>query len=384
MFEGRGWSFNLLLLLLGIYLFVCSLCGLKASWIIAFAAEGKEGLAKDYVSRVVGNPLSALCAGIMATAIVQSSSGVVAVCIATVAAGGMTVAQAVPFVMGANIGTTITSVLIALGYSFRKLEFSRAVPVALANDVFKVLNVSVFFILESTTHLLSRSSTFLAGLIGNFPVIGAVLGGFPDFIDVFTDPAVQPAVETITVIFGKTLLAAAITGIASFIVLLLSLEFMSTSVQNFMKDMAADSVDRAFKTPFRGIVVGSSVTWVLQSSSVATALAIPFVASGAVSLKKIYPYLLGCNIGTTIDPGQIISYIKFGVLGLSVGLVHVIINVIGVTLWLITPGLRDLPLLLTSRVSNVIVSSRNGAVSLVMFALIMFFIIPGLVIYLGG
>ena len=378
-----GWKTNLLFLTLGVYLFICSLSGLKDGWVFAFATEGKENLAKTYVDRITGKPLSALCAGIIATALIQSSSGVVAVCIATVAAGGMTVVQSIPFVMGANIGTTITSVLIALGYSLRRMEFSRAVPVAIVNDVFKTLNVALFFIIELHTHILSKTSEAISKTMGGMPFFGSLLGGFPDFIEFFTNPLVVPVESVITSLFGKTLTGGLILGIVSFSILLSSLELMSKAAQNFVRGRASEVVDRAFKTPVRGVIMGSSITWFLQSSSVATALAVPFAASGVITFKRVYPYILGCNIGTTIDPGQIISYIKFGVVGLSVGLVHVLLNVVGVVFWLTFPVLRDVPPKIALKISGLITSSRRGGLSLIVFTSLFFFIIPAIVIYFG-
>ncbi|MFH1404169.1 MAG: Na/Pi symporter [Candidatus Altiarchaeota archaeon] len=377
----RAGHWNIILLFLGMYLFVWSLSGLKHAWGMAFAVDGKEGLAKSYISRMTGNPLSGLCLGIIATALVQSSSGVVAVTIATVAAGGMTVTQAVPLIMGANIGTTVTCVIVTLGYAMRKREFSKAVPVALLNDVVKTLSVFFFFIIEYNTGFLSSLAVRLAGLMAGLPVLNYFLGGFPDFLDIVVDPVLVPVEHVVSGLLSSSSHAALAMGVLSFMVLILGLEVMGNAAESALKGKASRYVHLAFKTKGRGLVIGTSFASILQSSSVATSLAIPFAASGRISLRETYPYLLGCNIGTTIDPGQIASYLKFGVMGLQVGLVHVLLNVFSVLLWFGVPRLSGIPLVITERISAFILSSRNATLSLVVYTLLLFFIIPLIVVY---
>ncbi|MBD3389122.1 MAG: hypothetical protein GF416_08545 [Candidatus Altiarchaeales archaeon] len=382
MVEGRSSRLNLILLFLGMYLFIWSLSGLKESWVLAFAADGKEGLARSYIDRMTDNPLSALCLGVLATALVQSSSGVVAVTIATVAAGGMTVQQSVPLIMGANIGTTVTCVIVTLGYAIRKREFSKAVPVALLNDVVKTLTVAFLFLVELYTNVLSDSAVYVADILGGLPILDFFLGGFPDLLDVVIDPILKPVQSVFVAFFNGSIYSAVSLGVMSFAVLILGLEMMGNAAENAIRGRASHYVHLAFKTPRRGLFLGTSFASLLQSSSVATSLAIPFTASGKISLKEVYPYLLGCNIGTTIDPGQIASYVKFGVMGLNVGLVHVFINVFSVCLWFGVPGLANIPLKLTKALSDVILSSKNSTIALSAFTISLFYIIPLLVIYL--
>src|SRR5690606_36527152 len=71
----------------------------------------------------VSNPLAALCVGIVATTLVQSSSATTSVIVGLVASGALTVEAAVPMVMGANIGTTVTNTLVSLGHVRRGDEF---------------------------------------------------------------------------------------------------------------------------------------------------------------------------------------------------------------------------------------------------------------------
>jgi len=349
---------------------------------MAFAVDGKENLARDYIGRMTGNPLSGLCLGVVATALVQSSSGVVALTIATVAAGGMTVAQAVPLVMGANIGTGVTCVLVTLGYAVRRREFAKAVPVALLNDVVKTLSVAVFFTIEVSTHALSSLAVYASEIVSRLPVFGFVFSGFPDMLDVVIMPVLKPVGGFFGWVFPGSAYGALGLGVFSFVVLILGLELMGAAAENVLKGNASKYVHNAFRTRKRGLMLGTSFACILQSSSVATSLSIPFVVSERISLREVYPYIMGCNIGTTIDPGQIASYVKFGVVGLSVGLVHVLINVFSVVFWLGIPRVGEIPLAVAERISGVIIGSRNSVLSLIILTALMFFIFPLVVIYI--
>lgn len=379
---GGGKYRNLLILFIGMYLFIWSLSGLKHAWGLAFAVEGKDNLAKSYIARMTDNPLSGLCLGIIATALVQSSSGVVAVTIATVAAGGMSVVQAVPLIMGANIGTTVTCVIVTLGYAIRKREFSKAIPVALLNDVVKTLSVAVFFVVEYSTHLISSTAVAAASLMGQLPIFSFFLGGFPDMLDLVIDPVLAPVESIMLLILGEGAWGALGFGVLSFAVLILGLELMGNAAEATLKGKAGEYVHLAFKTKKRGVALGTGFASVLQSSSVATSLAVPFAASGKISLREVYPYLMGCNIGTTIDPGQIASYIKFGVMGLQVGLVHIFLNVLSVLVWLTVPVLTEVPLKITGWITSIIIKSRNSTLALVAYTALMFYIIPLAIIYM--
>ncbi|MDA0667750.1 MAG: hypothetical protein O3A50_08245 [Planctomycetota bacterium] len=74
----------------------------------------------------VSNPLAGLTAGILATVLVQSSSVTTSTIVALVGSGTWSVELAVPMIMGANIGTTITNTLVSLGSIGRRADFLAA------------------------------------------------------------------------------------------------------------------------------------------------------------------------------------------------------------------------------------------------------------------
>ena len=78
----------------------------------------------------------------------QSSSASTSVIVGLVASGALGVEQAVPMVMGANIGTTVTNTLVSLGHVRQSAEFKRAFAAATVHDFFNVLAVSILLPIE--------------------------------------------------------------------------------------------------------------------------------------------------------------------------------------------------------------------------------------------
>ena len=94
---------------------------------IGFMGDGLKAIAgdqlRDYINKYTTNPFSALIIGILITIIMQSSSASTAITIGLVRAGLMTLPQAAGIIMGANIGTTFTSLLISLNIDNYVLYF---------------------------------------------------------------------------------------------------------------------------------------------------------------------------------------------------------------------------------------------------------------------
>jgi len=108
-----------------------------------------------------------LIVGVLATTVMQSSSVTTSMVVALVAApeNPLPLANAVPMITGANIGTTVTSTLVSLGHAGRPEEFRRAFPVALCHDLFNYFMVLVLLPLELMTGFLRRSAVALATLV---------------------------------------------------------------------------------------------------------------------------------------------------------------------------------------------------------------------------
>ena len=97
----------------------------------------------DQVFSSVANPIAGLAAGVLATVLVQSSSVTTATIVGLVGAGVLPVETAVPMVMGANIGTTVTNTLASLGHVRQSAYFQRAFAAATVHDYFNLLSVAI-------------------------------------------------------------------------------------------------------------------------------------------------------------------------------------------------------------------------------------------------
>ena len=129
-----------------------------------FKALGGDAL--DAFFAATGNPFIGLMVGVLATTLVQSSSVTTSLIVGLVAAPvhPLPVANAVPMIMGANIGTTVTNTIVSLGHIRRRDEFRRAFAVATCHDFFNFIAVAVLLPLEILTGFLRRTATALTGL----------------------------------------------------------------------------------------------------------------------------------------------------------------------------------------------------------------------------
>merc|ERR1711998_299283 len=96
----------------------------------------------------VDNPISGLMIGILSTVLVQSSSTTTSIIIGLVGADEMSVSTAIPMVMGANIGTSVTNTLVAMGHFANKDELRRGFAGATVHDCFNLLSVSILLPLQ--------------------------------------------------------------------------------------------------------------------------------------------------------------------------------------------------------------------------------------------
>ncbi|MEO0457502.1 MAG: Na/Pi symporter, partial [Cyanobacteria bacterium P01_A01_bin.114] len=148
-----------------IYLLFASIDGLGLGF------QSLAGPQAEWLFGLAINPFLGLLLGILTTAMVQSSSIVTSMLIAAVG-GGLPVAIAIPMVMGANIGTTLTNTLVSLGYVSDDDSFQRAFAAATLHDFFNLLSVAILFPLELTLHPLARLSEQILARVSDLP------GGF--------------------------------------------------------------------------------------------------------------------------------------------------------------------------------------------------------------
>ena len=124
---------------------------------IGMIGAGFKGLGRGFAEQLMsGNaaPIIGLFIGILATSLIQSSSTTTSIVVGMVAAGTfgedpmIAVATAIPYIMGANIGTSITNTIVSLGHIVNKNEFRRAFEASIVHDFFNVLSVLILFPLQ--------------------------------------------------------------------------------------------------------------------------------------------------------------------------------------------------------------------------------------------
>jgi len=296
---------------------------------------------QDGLVREVTNPLSGLFAGILLTVLVQSSSVSTATIVGLVGAGTLDVALAVPMIMGANIGTTVTNTLASMGSVRRRDEFRRALTAATMHDFFNLLAVAVLLPIELATGMLSRSAVWLTG----------VLRG--------TEPAIEPgpsrlraAVKFPVGLVRDGVAATGLPGRVGAVLILavgLGLIFLAlVLITRNMRQLVRGSVERAMNRLIGrgggavGIIIGLLVTVAVQSSSITTSILVPLVAAGLLTARSAYPITLGANVGTTVT-ALIASLAVTQASGLTIALVHTLFNVTALALVFPVRAVRDVP-----------------------------------------
>ncbi|MCJ7725379.1 MAG: Na/Pi symporter, partial [Acidimicrobiia bacterium] len=163
---------RLLFVLLLLYLFLVGVKGLES---------GIKGFGEDFTDSLfqrVSNPLAGLFVGVLATVLVQSSSVTTSTIVGLVGSGSLTVELAVPMIMGANIGTTVTNTVASLGFLRRSKEFRLAFAGATMHDFFNLCNVAVMLPLELATGFITKIAEWLADVFGGLTSTGVEQSSF--------------------------------------------------------------------------------------------------------------------------------------------------------------------------------------------------------------
>jgi len=332
---------------------------------------------KGFVEQLIGsysNPFLGLFTGILATSLVQSSSTVTSLIVGLVGGGVLPVGYAIPMVMGANMGTTITNTMVSLTFVTRKEDFRRAFSAATVHDFFNLWTIIVFFPLEINFHFIQKSALFLTGV---FEGVGGVT--FISPLKLVIDPPVEGLHHFLTeILFLPETVAGVVMLVVAAIVVITSLVYLVKTMRSLTITEAESSIDRyLFGNAFAAILLGLVLTAVVQSSSVTTSLIVPLVAAGVVSLRRAYPFTLGANIGTTVTAilaslatvravdGQGVSTV-----GVTVAFAHLMFNIYGVAIFF---PLRWLPVFCATRLASLAAESKKWAI---IFVLVVFYILP--------
>lgn len=346
-----------------IYTFLVGVSSLE-SGIKVMGADTQESLFSS-----VSNPVAGLFIGILGTVLVQSSSASTSVIVGLVGTGALGVGDAVPMIMGANIGTTVTNTLVALAHMRQSEEFKRAFSAATVHDFFNLMAVSIILPIELATNVLSNSaekiSEQLVGSAGSewkSPIkkwVKEPVGWLKDLGD---------AIGASGNVLGTLLVAIGL------VIILISLAFITKNMRKLVADRIEASLNKVLGKGAGTVamLLGLVITISVQSSSITTSIMIPLAAAGVVTLRNIYPVTLGANVGTTIT-ALLAALATSRPEALTVAIVHTLFNVGGIVLLYPMPYVRDIPIRLAENLAKIAINRRVAAV---IYVVVVFIVVP--------
>lgn len=242
-------------------------------------AKVSGGKLERILENLTSNPIKAVLLGTGVTAVIQSSSATTVMVVGFVNSGIMKLNQAVGIIMGANIGTTVTSWILSLS--------------GLQGD-----NVFV---------KLCKPSSFSPLLA----VIGVI------FLLFIKDEK-------------KKDIGAIMVGFA---VLMFGMETMSDAVKPLANVPEFTGILTAFSNPVLGMIAGAVLTAIIQSSSASVGILQALCVTGAVSYGVAIPIIMGQNIGTCVT--ALLSSIGATKNAKRAAMVHLYFNIIGTVVFMV-------------------------------------------------
>ena len=390
----------------------------------AFKSLGM-GYGEQLIVELAANPVIGLLIGVLVTSLIQSSSTTTSLVVGLAASGVfgadplVAARMAVPIIMGANIGTAVTSTLVSLGHIGNIREFQRAFQAATVHDFFNLLAVLVWFPVQAATNLLGRISIYLADSVAGMgglklvsplkmlispqqKLVTAYFKAHEDavtFVVIFTLALCGFGLVRLLTgryhrerptaalgIAGVALISLMVTMVVQhpryvfipqtpiFLVALGGLLVSLVSIVKLMRSMVMDRVSRLFhdvifKSDGRAMGLGIVITALVQSSSVTTSLAVPLAGAGILSVKRVFPFALGANVGTTIT-ALLAAMAAAKPIGLAIAFAHLLFNILGICVWY--PA-RRVPLYLSGQFAAL--ASRSKAAPMA-FIICVYFVIP--------
>ncbi len=351
---------NILIFIFSLYLFLLSIQGIGSS--IGF-------FGKDFARALISTtsvPMLGLIIGIFVTSVTQSSSCTTSITVGLVSAGAISLEGSIPIIMGANIGTSVTNILVSMGMIGNKSEFRRAFGGAIVHDFFNLFCVILLFPLEVHFHLIQKTAEVFSGVLEG---VGGIKIASP--LKLVTKPAESLVLGLIQIVTGEGTIMSGVIGIIVFLAILF---FSLSSLSRTMKMLIIGKVQNLmhsyiFANPARSLILGLMLTAVIQSSSVTTSLIVPLVGAGILNIYQIYPYILGANLGTTVT-AFLAALATGNPLSVTAAMSHFTFNLTGI---LIFYPLKAIPISLALWFSGIVTKKRFFAV---LYVILFFFIIP--------
>lgn len=359
---------NILILLALLYVFLFSIALFGA----AFKLVGK-GFSQQLIATTT-NPVIGLLIGLLATSLIQSSSSTTSIVVGMVSGGALTVGGAIPIIMGANMGTTVTNTLVAMTSMNRRTEFQRAFAGATMHDFFNLMSIALLFPLEQATHFLQNSATWLSTML-----VGAEGTKFPNPVKAAVKPVVHQVQELLTDNLGMPNGGATIVMVVLALAgIFFALTFLTKVLKNLVLSRAEGSFTRNVRrSGIMAMFMGLMVTVGVQSSSITTSLLIPLIGAGIVPLEAAFSATLGANVGTTVT--ALLASMTGTPAAVTVALVHLLFNISGILIFYPVKAIRYIPVRLARGLATQAVKRRWFAF---VYMVGVFFVMPLIFVFI--
>ena len=368
------------------------------------------------------NPVAGLMVGILATVLLQSSSTTTSIIVSLVGSdGAISVDQGIYMIMGANIGTSVTNTIVAMGQMGDGDQLERAFAGATVHDMFNFLSVAVLFPLELITGYLDALTGAMVKnaevkddekwegpvkkivdpvadrvIIENKDVTKKISLGEAECSDFYPmdcgegEPTPEKCGKKYGLIkcdsdlgcpafFSKDAsetddkVSGGVVFFIAIIILFTCLLGIVTILQRMLLGMSTRIIYKATNVNgYIAIAIGAGLTMLVQSSSITTSTLTPFVGMGALRLEQMLPLTLGANIGTTMT-GLTASLVSDSIDSLQVALAHLFFNITGIAIWYPIPFMRRIPLYAARRLGR---ATRLWRGFPLVYIFVMFVIIP--------
>lgn len=402
-----------------LYLFICSLDFLSSAFRLVGGKTAGKVMSQN---EVLKNPVVGLMIGVLSTVLVQSSSTSSSIIITMVGANLIQVRDAIPIIMGANIGTSVTNTIVSLMQSAERNEFRRAFAAATVHDMFNWLTVIVLLPLEVAFGILYH----LTSAIINSTDWTTNKSANRDFLQVLTKPFTSLVIQLDKKIIEKVaigdetyynhslikrccnmttegcvkhcqfalanldwqdsfvgLLLLGISLLTLCVCLILMVKLLHSMLRGRIAVVIKTTVNAEYRFPYSilvgyiAILLGCVMTILVQSSSIFTSALTPLAGIGVISLERIYPLTLGSNIGTTTTGilaalAADSSRIKYT---LQIAFCHLFFNILGILMFYPLPFTR-FPIHMAKALGNTTAKYRWFSV---LYLICMFLLFPAAV-----
>lgn len=361
--ETRQKIIKVLTVIITIYLFLLTIKLLGHSFKL-FGEDFAEAMLQT-----TSNPFTGLIIGIVATSLIQSSSTTTSIVVGLVAGGVVNLENAIPIIMGANIGTTVTNTLVSLGHIGHKAEFRRAFAAGVVHDFFNICAVVVLFPIELKFHIIQKvavslESTFVGvGGMKMFNPLKAIL---------------NPVIEVIDTLVTTLPYKEIVLMILSIIGMFAALGLLIKTIRSLVVDKIEIIINKyLFKNDVMGMTWGMAMTFIVQSSSVTTSLIVPLAGAGIVKLRRIFPYTMGANIGTT-GTALLAALATGNPIAVTAAFAHLVFNIFGIAVFY---PLKFIPLYLAEKASVYVAESKKNLITFLLLYSLIYFVPILLIIF---